>query len=568
MTVQSYTAKAIKHLNRSLSIEESKYLDEVFAGRPVDPIEGFQLILKRRLNGKTEEQYIEDKVKEYKYGPQPMIMKGADLSNIYTVLPEEKEMFNSGVSKESIYKTMRNFKINTEVGKQIKLTSMDNAIYVDLTTCKNLRRLLGICGKRYLKTHKGLAIDFTNIRLPMVIHTQDFEYGKDFDNGDGSIDITLAEDRYATLVVSKQEVGYRVEYFCAAQPNPKTAILMDVFDISEDGTECELKSIVHKYNFPKASQDDIDRFSAFNQATMVSILNIVNTFHLGALDAPSKLKLRHVSPMLHQWHRPYTILPVSYEHVHKLNTKGFTYDPVKIMETFKNGLEVEDDFYDDTIPFIMPFGDTPVEFTPKLFEYLPFEKFTIIDENFLPTDGSRFYITYNQGNIRLGMCGGNDFTFEIAHTKAKYLTKDADGKLLVRKYIPGDDTSIQYTNEHGKEELDRNVKSLLGNLAAFLIHYNNLEPQYHTEPSLENKYELQEHMAREVERVNIISVVKLNHPRRLRYRGHMGGTHASTVEHTRRGHWRTYKSGKRTFVEDTIVNKGKGTPVKKVYTME
>ena len=35
-----------------------------------------------------------------------------------------------------------------------------------------------------------------------------------------------------------------------------------------------------------------------------------------------------------------------------------------------------------------------------------------------------------------------------------------------------------------------------------------------------------------------------------------GGSHASPMEHTRRGHWRTSKLGKRYFVRDTVVNKG------------
>lgn len=47
-----------------------------------------------------------------------------------------------------------------------------------------------------------------------------------------------------------------------------------------------------------------------------------------------------------------------------------------------------------------------------------------------------------------------------------------------------------------------------------------------------------------------------------------GGTHASPMEHTRRGHYRTSKLGKRYFVRDTVVNKGsKHGKVTKDYTM-
>ncbi len=47
----------------------------------------------------------------------------------------------------------------------------------------------------------------------------------------------------------------------------------------------------------------------------------------------------------------------------------------------------------------------------------------------------------------------------------------------------------------------------------------------------------------------------------------MGGTHASPIEHERRGHWRTYKSGKRTWVDAITVNKGVGGRIEKDYKL-
>lgn len=47
-----------------------------------------------------------------------------------------------------------------------------------------------------------------------------------------------------------------------------------------------------------------------------------------------------------------------------------------------------------------------------------------------------------------------------------------------------------------------------------------------------------------------------------------GGSHASPCEHKRRGHWRTYKSGKRTWVDGITVNKGSSSGiVEKDYSM-
>jgi hypothetical protein len=46
-----------------------------------------------------------------------------------------------------------------------------------------------------------------------------------------------------------------------------------------------------------------------------------------------------------------------------------------------------------------------------------------------------------------------------------------------------------------------------------------------------------------------------------------GGTHASPVTHLRRGHWRTYKSGKRGWVEAALIN-GKDGMVVKDYKVE
>jgi hypothetical protein len=41
-----------------------------------------------------------------------------------------------------------------------------------------------------------------------------------------------------------------------------------------------------------------------------------------------------------------------------------------------------------------------------------------------------------------------------------------------------------------------------------------------------------------------------------------GGTHASPVTHLRRGHWRHYKSGKRSWVEAALINGKDGMVVK------
>ncbi len=69
-----------------------------------------------------------------------------------------------------------------------------------------------------------------------------------------------------------------------------------------------------------------------------------------------------------------------------------------------------------------------------------------------------------------------------------------------------------------------------------------------------------------VEQERYISyMLDLTKPMKKYTRKQLGGTHASPIEHERRGHWRTYKSGKRTFVESTTINKGKGGKVDKGY---
>lgn len=51
------------------------------------------------------------------------------------------------------------------------------------------------------------------------------------------------------------------------------------------------------------------------------------------------------------------------------------------------------------------------------------------------------------------------------------------------------------------------------------------------------------------------------------YTAPKGGTHASPVTHLRRGHWRHYKSGKRSWVEAALIN-GKDGMVAKDYKVE
>ena len=43
--------------------------------------------------------------------------------------------------------------------------------------------------------------------------------------------------------------------------------------------------------------------------------------------------------------------------------------------------------------------------------------------------------------------------------------------------------------------------------------------------------------------------------------------HAGMPEHERRGHWRTYKSGKKVFIKSCEINKGKGNKVEKSYKL-
>lgn len=60
-------------------------------------------------------------------------------------------------------------------------------------------------------------------------------------------------------------------------------------------------------------------------------------------------------------------------------------------------------------------------------------------------------------------------------------------------------------------------------------------------------------------------VLDLNKPTNYPKRKSLGGTHASPVEHLRRGHWRTARNGRRFFVEARIINEGKGGRIEKDY---
>lgn len=63
----------------------------------------------------------------------------------------------------------------------------------------------------------------------------------------------------------------------------------------------------------------------------------------------------------------------------------------------------------------------------------------------------------------------------------------------------------------------------------------------------------------------------LSKPNRKRFyqsKPHQGGSHESPCEHTRRGHMRTYKSGKQVWVKGMVVNKGSKTgKVEKDYAL-
>lgn len=469
------------------------------------------------------------------------------------------------ISKEKVIKTLNLKGINMERLGNIELKSTDNTQYIELVSTDNMGRLIRIINANKKDQLTWDKLDFSNVTLPLLIHAPDIDIKHIEGTNDEDIDIVISDQRKVTLIVHDLGEIYRIQYFNMVLPR-NISMLMDVFDINKETGELTALSKVHDDKVNNEESKQAVHYSTLNQISGLCVLNLVSNLEIAQLALPSKLKLRNVSPAQHDYHRPHILLPMLKTDVSYITNGILMYDPRKCMDTLLLNIEKNKEYYEDAIPFFMTFEDLPVTYTPTLFKYLPFNKFIVIDNNFLADDGARFFTAYSDGVIRIGMYGA-DTSFEMAMVNIKHIVADKDGGVNVTKYVITDEMANRYADVID-DRTQIYINSLVGSLICFLIHYGNLEPMYHEDPSIENHYRLHEALDKENTYARTTRVVKLNHPRKLQYRGRLGGTHASPEEHQRRGHWRTYKSGKRTFVNETTVNKGSGKTIKKVYLVE
>lgn len=94
----------------------------------------------------------------------------------------------------------------------------------------------------------------------------------------------------------------------------------------------------------------------------------------------------------------------------------------------------------------------------------------------------------------------------------------------------------------------------------------NFEPMVKNDPT--NSFQIKKHVAKPQQDKYLEYTLDMNKSRAKNYGSRkLGGTHASPVEHVRMGHERKYKSGKKVWINDVTVNKGKGGRIEKDYKL-
>lgn len=227
-------------------------------------------------------------------------------------------------------------------------------------------------------------------------------------------------------------------------------------------------------------------------------------------------------------------------------------------ELIKQGLNIKDSILFRDIPVL------PEEMYDQFdlnFEHLPFNDFMVLCDTETNVPGG---VVYKQYGLLNRIVKVNE---DIVYQYSYYCTNPpaADYILLTLAIIDSHSgemiAAYSYKNDEQESLTLVDKLTMASKMALFTII--NFEPTVISDPT--KQFSVQK------------KVPILQRPKYIEYtlditkakkytRKAIGGSHASPIEHDRRGHWRTYKNGKKVWVSSSIVNLGKGGRVDKDYS--
>lgn len=448
------------------------------------------------------------------------------------------------------------------LGNTGMLFKHDNSTFINLHELGNSREIIRTLEKYVTdEDPRRERINLEGLPLPLMMAVPSLNIDIMGEIEDNVVDITIDERSKVLLIIQPYDKDHvSCEYYLNKKGNKY--ILMGYFKSPKalrDGDITSLWSTL-KPNTKDQRSENLDVLLSIEVSTWLSAYAICAPIKLPEL---SDLKLRNVPTSQRGHHQPYGlshILSKDLDFVDENTCMAYAKPETLLPKIMAATSDEQVGVFKDSTPFIFTHTSQRVLYTPSLFKYLPFDKFTVLTTVYQEGAVYTLGVTYHEEWLYFSLFN-QVLNRVISRTHIKHVLPDVTSETGIRV------TKLEklecFTNRSDAELL-MDLPAAIKPMISMLIMYNNLQPEYHINPNPRTRSEFARQTIQELKRVNVI---KLNKPRSLSYQGKVG-THASPEEHQRRGHWRTYKSGKRTFVNETTVNKGNGKAVKKVYVME
>lgn len=227
-------------------------------------------------------------------------------------------------------------------------------------------------------------------------------------------------------------------------------------------------------------------------------------------------------------------------------------------ELIKQGLNIKDSILFRDIPVL------PEEMYDQFelnFKHLPFNDFMLLCDTEHETPGGVVYSKYGLLNRIVKV--NEDIVYQYSYYCAN--PPLADYILLTMAIIDSHSGEMlaAYSYRNGDQESLTLVNKLTMASKMALFTIINFEPKVISDPT--RQFSVQKKVPI-LQRPKYIEYT-LDITKAKKYTSKaIGGSHASPIEHDRRGHWRTYKNGKKVWVSSSVVNLGRGGRVDKDYS--
>lgn len=465
-------------------------------------------------------------------------------------------------------KTLTNvLEINKRLSKikPIKENLFHNSAHINLFGLDNINECIKVLTKHTNTVDGDLTklVDIDSIVTPIYITGPSLDVSA-ASKDEGNIDIDIKKEMHLHMQLERKgpELWITVYYSLIGQPSK--IMPMYVFTMTGNESIVNRTDEIYGKDYHKAQEIPVG-IEAVITVEVYTYLAMLSKLVVVKLKTPGKVELRKVPPKYYNKYNTYGLLPIFMDDINYIIKKEIHIKPSALVKLFNNMVRDRETF--STNAFVKYFEDRPmVEVTPQLFNNMPYAEMSVFSTSCLQPGLQGHILNYKDGVLSLYVYG-NASMYHICDIKTSAIVNqvniDTGHSFRIKNYTLTEAANRIFNGQH-VEPLKQTVYHMVGNFLALLIDYGNMVIDNNTfDVSNVDHYELANiPMTREDDSVHVI---KLNYPRKYGRIMWQGGTHASPREHTRRGHWRRYKSGKTIWIEDNVINAGTTGKVEKVY---